>query len=47
MGLAAIVSVVHPGASNEGKKSAFTRRYQGLEQFEYPQRNSIFRTRSL
>ena len=30
-GLIAIVSVIRPGAANEGKKLAFTRRYQGLE----------------
>jgi error-prone DNA polymerase len=29
--LIAIVSVIRPGAANEGKKLAFTRRYQGLE----------------
>jgi DNA polymerase III alpha subunit len=29
-GLIAIVSVIRPGAANEGKKLAFTRRYQGL-----------------
>jgi DNA polymerase III alpha subunit len=28
-GLVAIVSVIRPGAANEGKKLAFTRRYQG------------------
>ena len=28
-GLVAILSVIRPGAANEGKKSAFTRRYQG------------------
>ena len=28
--LIAIVSVIRPGAANEGKKLAFTRRYQGL-----------------
>jgi DNA-directed DNA polymerase III PolC len=30
-GLIAIVSVIRPGAANEGKKLAFTRRYQGME----------------
>ena len=35
-GLIAIVSVIRPGASNEGKKLAFTRRYQGLEPVTYP-----------
>ena len=35
-GLIAIVSVIRPGAANEGKKTAFTRRYQGLEAVEYP-----------
>lgn len=30
-GLIAIVSVIRPGAGNEGKKRAFTRRYQGME----------------
>ncbi|MBU6411352.1 MAG: fused DNA polymerase IV/DNA polymerase III subunit alpha, partial [Verrucomicrobia bacterium] len=34
--LIAIVSVIRPGASNEGKKLAFTRRYQGLEPMTYP-----------
>ena len=34
--LIAIVSVIRPGASNEGKKLAFTRRYQGLEPVTYP-----------
>jgi len=34
--LIAIVSVIRPGAANEGKKLAFTRRYQGLEQVTYP-----------
>jgi DNA polymerase III alpha subunit len=29
--LIAIVSVIRPGAANEGKKLAFTHRYQGLE----------------
>jgi DNA-directed DNA polymerase III PolC len=35
-GLIAIVSVIRPGAANEGKKLAFTRRYQGLEPVSYP-----------
>ena len=35
-GLVAIVSVIRPGAANEGKKLAFTRRYQGLEPVAYP-----------
>ena len=35
-GLVAIVSVIRPGAANEGKKQAFTRRYQGLEPVTYP-----------
>src|SRR5208283_335482 len=35
-GLVAIVSVIRPGAANEGKKRAFTRRYQGLEPVTYP-----------
>lgn len=35
-GLIAIVSVIRPGAANEGKKLAFTRRYQGLEETVYP-----------
>ena len=30
-GLVAIVSVIRPGAANEGKKLSFTRRYQGME----------------
>ncbi|MGA3265881.1 MAG: DNA polymerase III subunit alpha [Verrucomicrobiota bacterium] len=34
--LIAIVSVIRPGAANEGKKLAFTRRYQGLELVTYP-----------
>jgi DNA polymerase III alpha subunit len=34
--LIAIVSVIRPGAANEGKKTAFTRRYQGLEPVSYP-----------
>ena len=35
-GLIAIVSVIRPGAANEGKKMSFTRRYQGMEPIEYP-----------
>jgi DNA-directed DNA polymerase III PolC len=35
-GLVAIVSVIRPGAANEGKKLAFTRRYQRMEPIEYP-----------
>ena len=35
-GLVAIVSVIRPGAANEGKKRAFARRYQGLEPTVYP-----------
>jgi len=35
-GIVAIVSVIRPGAANEGKKLAFTRRYQGMEPIEYP-----------
>jgi len=35
-GLVAIVSVIRPGAANEGKKLSFTRRYQRLEPIEYP-----------
>ncbi len=35
-GLIAIVSVIRPGAANEGKKLSFTRRYQGLEPVAYP-----------
>src|SRR4029077_21212392 len=35
-GLVAIVSVIRPGAANEGKKTSFTRRYQGLEPVIYP-----------
>ena len=35
-GLVAIVSVIRPGAANENKKLAFTRRYQGLESAVYP-----------
>ncbi len=34
--LIAIVSVIRPGAANEGKKLAFTRRYQELEPVTYP-----------
>jgi DNA polymerase III alpha subunit len=34
--LIAIVSVIRPGAANEGKKLAFTRRYQHLEPVTYP-----------
>ena len=34
--LIAIVSVIRPGAANEGKKLAFTRRYQKLEPVTYP-----------
>jgi DNA-directed DNA polymerase III PolC len=34
--LIAIVSVIRPGAANEGKKLAFTRRYQGLEPITDP-----------
>jgi DNA-directed DNA polymerase III PolC len=34
--LIAIVSVIRPGAANEGKKLAFTRRYQRLEPITYP-----------
>src|SRR5437899_7045315 len=34
--LIAIVSVIRPGAANEGKKLAFTQRYQGLEPVTYP-----------
>jgi DNA-directed DNA polymerase III PolC len=34
--LIAIVSVIRPGAANQGKKLAFTRRYQGLEPITYP-----------
>jgi DNA polymerase III alpha subunit len=30
-GLIAIVSVIRPGAANEGKKQSFARRYQGFE----------------
>jgi len=35
-GLIAIVSVIRPGAANENKKLAFTRRYQGMEAPSYP-----------
>lgn len=35
-GLIAIVSVIRPGAANEGKKLSFTRRYQGMEAACYP-----------
>jgi DNA-directed DNA polymerase III PolC len=35
-GLVAIVSVIRPGAANESKKLAFTRRYQGMEPIYYP-----------
>jgi DNA polymerase-3 subunit alpha len=35
-GLIAIVSVIRPGAANEGKKTGFVRRYQGLEPVVYP-----------
>jgi DNA polymerase III alpha subunit len=35
-GLVAIVSVIRPGAANEGKKLSFTRRYQRMEPVEYP-----------
>lgn len=35
-GLVAIVSVIRPGAANEGKKMSFTRRYQGMEPIAYP-----------
>src|SRR5207244_3325146 len=35
-GLIAIVSVIRPGAANEGKKLAFTRRYQGMEPVACP-----------
>jgi DNA-directed DNA polymerase III PolC len=34
--LIAIVSVIRPGAANQGKKLSFTRRYQGLEPVTYP-----------
>jgi DNA-directed DNA polymerase III PolC len=35
-GLIAIVSVIRPGAANEGKKLSFTRRYQRMEPISYP-----------
>lgn len=35
-GLIAIVSVIRPGAANEDKKMAFTRRYRGDEARSYP-----------
>ena len=35
-GLVAIVSVIRPGAANEGKKQSFARRYQGFEPVTYP-----------
>ena len=35
-GLVAIVSVIRPVAANEGKKLAFTRRYQGFEPITFP-----------
>ncbi len=35
-GLIAIVSVIRPGAANEGKKLSFTRRYQRMEAVTYP-----------
>lgn len=35
-GLIAIVSVIRPGAANEGKKTGFARRYQGMEPVVYP-----------
>jgi error-prone DNA polymerase len=35
-GIVAIVSVIRPGAANEGKKTAFCRRYQGMEPVIYP-----------
>jgi DNA polymerase III alpha subunit len=35
-GLIAIVSVIRPGAANEGKKLSFTRRYQSMEPVAYP-----------
>jgi DNA polymerase-3 subunit alpha len=35
-GLIAIVSVIRPGAANEGKKLSFTRRYQRMEPVAYP-----------
>jgi DNA polymerase III alpha subunit len=35
-GLIAIVSVIRPGAANEGKKLSFTRRYQRMEPVVFP-----------
>jgi DNA polymerase III alpha subunit len=35
-GLIAVVSVIRPGAANEGKKLSFTRRYQRMEPIKYP-----------
>ena len=35
-GLVAVVSVIRPGAANEGKKLSFTRRYQRMEPIKYP-----------
>src|SRR5664279_6174417 len=35
-GLIAIVSVIRPGAANEGKKQSFARRYQGHEPVAFP-----------
>src|SRR5207249_7791293 len=35
-GLIAIISVIRPGAANEGKKLSFTRRCQRMEPVEYP-----------
>ena len=35
-GIIAIVAVIRPGAANESKKLAFTRRYQGMEPTTYP-----------
>jgi len=35
-GLIAIVSVIRPGAANEGKKQSFIRRYQKFESVTYP-----------
>ena len=35
-GLIALVSVIRPGAANEGKKHSFARRYQGQEPTVYP-----------
>jgi error-prone DNA polymerase len=34
--LVALVSVIRPGAANQGKKVAFSRRYQGLEPPRFP-----------